>query len=553
VTAQVLQRSHRRYDSYPALSAVALGVTALCVLPIAALLLVALKPELALWQHLAANVLPYAARDTALLVAGVAVLTSVIGTVMAALVALTNFPGRKWVASAAILPLAFPVYLFAFIYVELFDASGPVQQFIRSAGWTFRLPEIRSTGGAILIFSLVLYPYVFLSMLLAFNAQSRSFRDAARVLGCSELAAFFKVQIPAARPALFGGVMLALMETVADFGASEYLGVRTFAFTIYSTWTTRSSLAAAAQISLVLILIVALFIFLESRSRKALSHHMRTTRSNASPRIALSRPYAILALVFCWLVLIASFVVPLGFVVFAFIDRLARGIELRAVLQPLYTTLLLASISATIVLVCAAIIAIRQRQPHGPAVSLMSAPALLGYAMPGVVLALGLLFAGTYFDNTLDHLVRSVFGFGTGLLITGTPAILIIAYLCRFAAVGHGPVHARLQQIPVNLEYVSRTLGRSRMATIKEVLLPLLKPTIAAAWLLLAVDIVKELQMTLLLRPIGIETLATSLYGHASRGQFEDGVPEAFAILCFGIIAVAALQRLIRKGAVKRF
>jgi iron(III) transport system permease protein len=532
---------------------VAVGVTILCVLPLVSLFIVALKPEPNLWRHLAANVLPYAARDTAILVCGVAILTSILGTSFAALVSLTNFPGRKWIASAAILPLAFPVYLFAFIYVELFDVSGPVQQLIRQAGLAFRLPEIRSTGGAVLVFSLVLYPYVFLSMLLAFNSQSRSFRDAARMLGCSELSAFFKVQIPAARPALFGGVMLALMETVADFGASEYLGVRTFAYTIYSTWTTRSSLAAAAQISLILILIVALLVYVESSSRKALSHHMRTTRSNAAPRIQLTRYSAFAAATFCWLVLTASFFVPLGFVIFTFIEKLANGMDIRTIAQPFYTTLFLASISASFVLVCATIIALVKRHGKDAWTLRLSSPALLGYAMPGVVLALGLLFVGTYIDNSIDQFARDMFGFSTGLLVTGTPTILIIAYLCRFVAVGHGPIHSRLQQIPMNLEYVSRMLGRTRLATAKQIILPLLKPTLAAAWLLLVVDIVKELQITLLLRPIGIETLATSLYGHASRGQFEDGVPEAFAIVMFGIAAVAALQRLIRKGAVKRF
>jgi iron(III) transport system permease protein len=536
----------------PPMRFVVLVTVILCVMPVIALFGVAFSPEPALWLHISRFVLPYALRDTVLLACGVAVLSGVVGVALASLVSLTNFPGRKIVASAAILPLAFPIYLHAFIYVELLDAAGPVQQFMRlHLSPALRFPEIRSVWGAICIFSLVLYPYVYLPVMLALAAQSRSYRDAARVLGCTPLKAFFSVQLPAIRPAIAAGLMLALMETLADFGASEYLGVRTIAFTIYSTWTSRSSLPAAAQLALILVGAVAVLIAVESKSQNALSHQSKVNRIGAAPRMQLKGSTAAAAFGFSWSVLVIAFLIPFVFLIAQTIKRFDLEHARDQLASTFLTTGLLATASASIIIVLALVVALFQRHHNSRFSAVSTNMALLGYAIPGVVLAIGLLYSGGIIDKAIDAAARSVFGVSTGLIVTGTPLILVLAYLSRFIAVAHRPLDSRLKQIPKHLDYVARTLGRAPISVFNEVLLPLIRPTLAAAWLLLAVDITKELPMTLLLRPIGIETLATSLYGHASRGQFEDGSIEALAILLLGMLAVAVLQRLIRRGALR--
>jgi iron(III) transport system permease protein len=528
------------------------AIAAISVLPIVALLGVALKPEAELWAHLAAYVLPYAARDTLLLVIGVGCVAGLIGVTLASLVSFTDFPGRKMVAAAAILPLAFPIYLHAFVYVELLDTAGPVTTFMRGLiDPGFRLPEIRSIGGAILIFSLVLYPYVYLPLTLAFRAQSVSYHDAARTLGSSAWGAFFRVQLPAARPAIAAGLSLALMEALADFGASEYLGVRTFAYTIYSTWMTRGSLAGAAQIALILIGIVALLIVVEAYSRRAASHQSKSSRVNSTSRAKLRGVRALAASLFCFAVIAVAFVIPAGFLVMS-ANALPDVASAFAGMAPtLITSALLAGAGASLIAAAALAIALLQRWEKGSAIWYAANVCSLGYAIPGVVLALGLLFASGAIDNGIDTFFRGWFGVSTGLIVGGTPIILLMAYMSRFMAVGHAPIHAHLQILPTHLDHVARTLGRSPAAVARDVLIPQLGATFAAAWLLLAVDIMKELPMTLLLRPIGIETLATSLYGQASRGEFEAGSLEALAILLGGVGAVAALQRLIRKGALR--
>lgn len=516
-----------------------------------ALLAVALDPQTELWQHLLRYVLPYAARDSFLLVAGVTICTGLLGTALAALVSFTSFKGRKILAAAAILPLAFPIYLHAYVYVELLDAAGPVQSALRELfGPGIYLPEVRSIWGAILIFSLVLYPYVYLPLTIAFSTQSSNYRDAARTLGCSPLGAFLRVQLPAARPALVAGLSLALMETLADFGASEYLGVRTFAYTIYSTWISRGSLAGAAQIAIVLIGIVALLIVAEAYSRRASLHHMRSSRSGLAARTKLGPRRSLAAIAFFIGVLSLAFFIPAGFLLYTALGSLAWPSP--DFLAMFVTSGLLASVSAGIIVLLALAVALLQRWERRNSLWYTANAATIGYAMPGVVLALGALFAYGAIDNGLDAVFRAILGWGPGLLITGTPLILLLAYLSRFFAVGHGPIHSRLQQIPTNHDHVARTLGRPLGGVTREVLLPQLQQTLAAAFLLLAVDITKELPMTLLLRPIGIETLATSIYGHASRGQFEDGAFEALAILLCGVVAVLAMQRLIRQGSLKR-
>jgi iron(III) transport system permease protein len=516
------------------------------LLPVAALLTVAFTPQWDLWRHLAVYVLPYAARDTLLLLGGVSVVAGTIGIALASLVSFTDFPGRRFLAAAAILPLAFPIYLHAFVYVELLDAAGPVELFLRRLlGPGTWLGEIRSLPGAIAIFSLVLYPYIYLPLVLAFSAQPRNFHDVARTLGHARWSVFFRVQLPAARPAFVSGLALALMEALADFGASEYLGVRTFAYTVYSTWVTRDSLSGAAQIAVILVFIVASLTIIEAFSRRAAAYYSNAGRSSPLTRKRLRGFEAWAASGFCLTVVAVAFGIPAAFLVYAAAQPLAVSQTVAEFLLLFRNTLFLAVAGASVIAAAAMALSLLQRWERSGLIRHTVQVCTVGYAIPGVVLAIGALFAFSAVDNAIDALFRSSLGTSSGLLITGTPIILILAYLARFLAVGHGPIQSRLLSVPTNHDEVARTLGRSPGAVAFEVLAPQLRATFAAAWLLLAVDILKELPMTLLLRPIGIETFATSLYGHASRGQFEDGSLEALAILLSGILAVLVMQKLV--------
>ncbi|NJM29066.1 MAG: iron ABC transporter permease [Rhizobiales bacterium] len=514
----------------------------LCIVPMLSLLTVALRGDAELWPHLLRFVLPYALRDTLLLAAGVVIVAGAIGTALASLVSFTEFPGRRYVSALALLPLAFPIYLHAFVYVELLDSAGPVQQALRDV---VRLPEIRSLAGAIAIFSLVLYPYVYVTLRLAFAGQHSGLGEVARTLGCTPWQAFRRVQLPAARPAFAAGISLALMEALADFGASEYLGVRTIAYSVYSTWVTRGSLPAAAQIALLLVAAVATLAFIEHVARRRAAFSQKSNRVTPSRRIALNGTKAAAAALFVWGILALAFFVPAVFLAWTAAGTLSTVRLLEDFLYPLATTLALAVAAAAFIAVLATGAGYYQRWHHRSFMARLLNLCGMGYAIPGVVLALGALFAYTTFDNLLDRISRSVTGYSTGLVLSGTALVLIFAYAARFFAVGFGPVSARFHQINRSQDQVALTLGQGPPSINRWVLLPQITATLAAAWLLLLVDIVKELPITLLLRPIGIETLATSLYGHASRGQFEDGSLAALAILGSGVAAVAILQQLI--------
>jgi iron(III) transport system permease protein len=514
----------------------------LCIVPMLSLLIVALHGGAELWPHLLRFVLPYALRDTLLLAAGVALVAGAIGTALASLVSFTEFPGRRLVSVLAILPLAFPIYLHAFVYVELLDSAGPVQQALQGIA---ALPEIRSLGGAIAIFSLVLYPYVYITLRLAFAGQQGGLGEVARTLGCTPRQAFWRVQLPAVRPAFAAGISLALMEALADFGASEYLGVRTIAYTVYSTWTTRGSLPAAAQLALLLVAAVATLAVIEHTARKRAAFSQKSNRATPSRRIVLEGTKAAAAALFAWGILALAFFVPAIVLAWTAAGTLSAVRLFQDFLYPLAATLSLALAAAVFICLLAAAAGYYQRwHAHSLMARLLNLCGM-GYAIPGVVLALGALFAYTTFDNVFDGVSRSLTGYSSGLVVSGSALILILAYAARFFAVGFGPVSARFHQISRSQDQVALTLGQGRASVNRWILLPQITATLAAAWLLLLVDIVKELPITLLLRPIGIETLATSLYGHASRGQFEDGSLAALAILGSGVAAVAILQQLI--------
>lgn len=525
--------------------AVLIGLAVLA--PVLTLVWWALGGDLSHWRHLATYVLPQALANTAMLLAGVGVLVTLLGTGSAWLVTAYEFPSRRALTWALLLPLAVPTYIIAFAYLDLLHPIGPIQSAIRALlGYDsprqFRLPDLRSIQGAIFVLGFVLYPYVYLSTRVMFMTQAASLLEAARTLGAGRYGVFFRVALPLARPAIVVGVSLALLETLNDIGASEFLGVQTLTVSVYTTWVTRSDLAGAAQIALTMLAIVIGLILLERHGRKR-QRYANTQRMRPMQPRRLRGPAAALAAVLGWIPVIVGFVAPALYLVVETYKRLhlVGGVSSQ-LLNGLGNTLIVAFSATIVTLVCGLIVAwagrtLRESAGFNPGRA-CARVASLGYAVPGTVLAIGLLTPFVWIDTA----VAKIFG-GSGLFLMGSMAALVCAYAIRFLAISTGALEAGLARIPPSLEQASRLLGESSAGTLRRVHLPLLRPALAASALLVFVDAMKELPATLLLRPMNFDTLATWLYAEAARGTYEEGAVAALAIVLAGLLPVILLAR----------
>jgi iron(III) transport system permease protein len=528
------------------------AIVALTLLPLFAIVVLALRAKDSPWAHLVATVLPDAISDTLLLMAGVGALTLACGTGGAWLITMYRFPGRVWLDRLMVLPLAMPTYIVAYCYGELLEFSGPIQSGLRGlTGWQtprdYWFPEVRSLGGAIFVISAVLYPYVYLSARASFVQQSVCVLEVARTLGRTSLGAFWSVALPMARPALAAGVALVLMECLNDLGAVQHLGVSTLSVSVYTTWLQRSSLGGAAQIALVALVFVALLAFMERAARGRGSVQATTGRFRAIPFSDLEgrRGYAAAAL--CLLPVTLGFFAPAALLVSHAINA-NNEVFLRGFWRGAAGSITLATLAALVTVALGVLLAYAQRIGRGPVLRAAVGIAGLGYAIPGTVLALGLLLPLAGFDNAFDGWLRSMFGVSSGLLLSGTLAIVVLAYVIRFLAVSLGAIEAGLARLSPNLDAAARTLGETAISAVKRVHLPLLIPSLGAAALLVFVDAMKELPATLLLRPLNFETLATQVYSFAALEQFEQASLGALAIVAVGLIPVLALHQAIAGG-----
>jgi iron(III) transport system permease protein len=528
------------------------AATALLVLvPIASLVAIAAGGSGDAWSHLLANVLPVATLNTALLLLGVGVLVIAIGTGAAWLVTAYDFPGRRILDWALLLPLAVPTYIVAYAYLDLLHPIGPVQTLIRdilgiASPRDFRLPELRSIPGAILLLGFVLYPYVYLSTRALFLMQAAGLVDAARTLGAGQGRVFFRVALPLARPAIAVGASLALMETLNDVGASEFLGVRTLTLSIYSTWINQSNLAGAAQLALVMLTVVMLLVVAERFARRGQRFGTTAQRTAPPARRPLRGLAGAAALAAGLLPVLIGFVFPaLHLVNQAWIRLDFAGFSSRLFGEAV-NTVSISALATLIVIVLGVIVAYASRAEDGRLGRGLLRTASLGYALPGTVVALGLLAPLAGLDNFIDGAMRDSLGISTGLLLSGTVAALAYAYAVRFLAISAGGVDAGLTKVPRRLDYSARTLGETVTGAFRRVHLPLIRPALGAAAILVFVDCMKELPATLLLRPLNFETLATHLYGEASRGTYEDGAIAALLIVLVGLLPVILLARVSR-------
>ena len=520
---------------------IALGVLA----PVLSLAWLAFGADLSHWTHLARHVLPQAALNTALLLAGVGVLVLLVGTGCAWLVTVCDFPGRRVLHWALLLPLAMPTYIVAFAYLDLLHPIGPVQGAIRWAlGFDsprqFRLPDLRSLPGAILVLGFVLYPYVYMTARAMFMTQPAHLMEAARTLGENAAGAFFRIALPLARPALAVGLSLALLETLNDIGASEFLGIQTLTVAVYTTWITRSDLAGAAQIACAMLVVVVALVLLERHGRR----HQRFGSAQRMRAIEPRRLHGAAAWLACsaaTLPVAIGFVAPALYLLWETAKRLRLGGGISdGLLASLGNTLALAA-GVTLTTVAAGLVvawAVRSQGSTTNRARWQARAATLGYALPGTVLAIGLLTPALGLDSLLAGLLRR-----EGLPLMSAGIVLVVACAIRFLAMPVGGIEAGLARIPPALEQASRLLGESAAGTLRRVHLPLLRPAIAAGALLVFVDAMKELPATLLLRPANFDTLATWLYAEAARGTYEEGAIAALAIVAAGLLPVMLLAR----------
>lgn len=503
-----------------------------------------------LWAHLWANVLPTALLNTGLLLLGVGVLVGVLGTGSAWLVTAFAFPGRKLLSWALLLPLAVPTYIAAFAYLDVLHPLGPVQGLIRDLlGYDsprqFRLPDIRHLGGCIVLLGFVLYPYVYLTTRALFMTQAAGLLEAARSLGATPLQVFWRVALPLARPAIAVGVALALLETLNDIGASEFLGVQTLTVSIYTTWVSRGDLAGAAQIALAMLGVVALLLALERYGRRR-QRYASVLRPRPLQPQQLRGARALLALLLGLLPVLLGFVVPAAYLLWEAVERLQVAGISPQLLVALWNTLRVALLATVVAMAFGLLVAwalrlAQARRRHGLAMA-SSRTATLGYAIPGTVLAIGLLLPLGGLDAMASRLLV-LLGGQPQMLLMGSVTVLVLAYTLRFLAVSVGGIESGLARIPLSLDQAAANLGEGAAGMLRRVHLPLLRPALAAAALLVFVDTMKELSATLVLRPMNFETLATWLYAEAARGTYEEGAVAALLIVVSGLLPVILLAR----------
>ncbi|MCM2504645.1 iron ABC transporter permease [Aureimonas altamirensis] len=522
------------------------------MMPIVALAVLALGGSLDVWPHLLSNVLPRATWNTLLLLGGVGTITGIVGCGTAWLVTAYDFPLRRQMEWALLLPLAVPTYIVAYAYLDLLHPVGAVQSTIRlilgyESPRDFRLPDVRSMAGCILIVSSVLYPYVYITTRAMFMTQAANLIDVSRTLGCSYRAAFFRVALPQARPAIAVGISLALMETLNDIGASEFLGIRTLTVSIYSQWVNRTDLPGAAQIALALLLLVILVVAAERWARRHQAYAASAQRPRRLEPKRLSRAAGLLALLATLVPVCFGFLFPASYLADAAGKRIAFSGVSPAILNEVVNTVSIATAGTLAALAFGLVIAFAARLAPGGVSRLFTRAALVGYAIPGTVLAIGVLYPVTLADRWMDGLWRSYFGTGLGLLLLGSGSALVLAYTLRFLAISTGGIEAGLSRIPPSLDGAARTLGATPLRLLATIHIPLSRAAIAAAAILIFVDCMKELPATLLLRPLNFETLATHLYGEAARGTYEDASVAALLIVLVGMVPVAILSRIGRE------
>ncbi len=520
----------------------------LIILPLLAIIYLALFPDQSPWAHLFSTVLPYYFYTTVKLLLGVGILSSCIGIGGAWITARYKFSGVKWLSILLLLPLAMPAYIIAYVYTDILDYSGWIQTSLRALfGWQSRQDywffSIRSLGGAIVMLSFVLYPYVYLLARAAFLSQSQQLDDAAQILGLSRWQRFIRISLPSAREPIAIGLMLVLMETLNDFGTVSYFAVHTLNYALWDSWN-QNDLGSAAQIALFILGISILLIYLEKRSRIKQRYYQKNQKHTIEP-IQLMGWKNILAIIICLLPVILGFILPAS--VLTYYSWQYYELSLKAnVLTHAFNSFLLAGVAAILTGIFGIFLAYGQRlNIGGKWGKYFSALACFGYAFPGAVLAVGIIVPLAYIDNRIDIFFETHFGYRTGLILTGGVFTIIYAYAVRFLVIARGSVQSSLNRVTPSMDMAARSLGLNALATLRYVHFPLISKGIMVGMLLVFVDCMKELPATLILRPFGLETLATFVYQYTSDELLRESATAALLIVLTGLIPLILLSRAI--------
>ena len=526
----------------------------LCLLfsiPIVVILGSLFFPQKEVWSHLADTVLTDYIVNSLILLFGVGFCSLILGVFPAWLVTMYRFPLSRQLEWALLLPMAMPAYIIAYSYTGMLDVAGPLQTGIRElTGWHYRdyyFPEVRSLGGAIAMLSLVLYPYVYLLARAAFIEQSICVLEVSRTLGCNTFNAFRRVALPLARPAIMVGLSLVVMETLADYGTVQYFGVSAFTTGIFRTWFGLGNSMAAAQLSALLLLFVAAFLYLEKRSRRQARFHHTSSRYSSLLQQKLNKTPGWFACVFCAAPMILGFIVPVSFLIDLALDTYTEVLG-KDFYMLLFNSLLLAFATAVLALLIALFMAYSNRNTNSAVNRFIVRFVSMGYAIPGTVIAVGVLIPFAWFDNSLDAFLTEHFNISSGLLISGTVITLIFAYLTRFLAVSINTVEAGLIKIKPVMDEVAKTTGLSATGIIKRIHMPMMRGSLLTALLLVFVDVLKELPATLILRPFNFNTLAVRTYELANEERLADAAVPALAIVLAGIIPVIMISNSISRS-----
>ncbi len=523
-------------------------IALLMALPIIVIASFLFQPANENWQHLFDNLLSEYVINSLLLMLGVSAGVLTMGVITAWLTSMCDFPGRRFFSWSLLLPLAIPAYIIAYTYTGLFDFSGPIQSQLRDwFGWEYGdywFPEVRSLGGAIAMLSLVLYPYVYMMSRAAFLEQSICVLEVSRTLGNSPLNSFLKVALPLARPAIVTGLSLALMETLADFGTVQYFGVDTFTTGIFRTWFGMGDSGTAAKLSAVLLSFVFALIILERWSRSRARFHHTSNKYSRIKRFELTGLRAFLAFIACLLPVFFGFILPAVQLLIWTITTAEENID-TSFFVLVGNSLLLATIAAVVAVAIALLLSYGKRLLKSKVINSSVSIASMGYAVPGTVIAVGVLLPFAWLDNTIDAWMREHFDLSTGLLLSGTLFALVFAYTVRFLSVSIQAIDAGMGKIKHSMDDAGRSMGLSPMRVLKEIHYPLMKGTVLTALLLVFVDVLKELPATLIMRPFNFNTLAVRAYEMAADERLADAGAPALMIVLTGLLPIILLSRAI--------
>ncbi len=547
-TSQISTTAKRRHliDRW---SVGALIIAALVLLPILAVVWFAVTPTDNIWPHLLRTTLPRYLSNTLILMGSVGVITAAVGAGAAWLVVMYRFPGRQWLQWALLMPLAVPAYVGAYALVDLLEYAGPVQTTLRELfGWTrptdYWFPAIRTRWAAVLVLSASLYPYVYLLARAAFREQSGAGYEVARALGVGPLGRFWRVGLPLARPAIAAGCAVAMMETVNDFGTVDYFAVQTLTTGIFTTWLQGGNLGGAAQISILVLGLIVLLVTLEKISRRRSRFFTSARGQRPVEAVALTGFGKWIATLACMIPLTLGFILPVV-VLSSHAFNAGQWVD-PGLIRAFTHTLVVGGIAAILTVIGGVLMVYGVRLSGKSLPRLLMPVTAIGYAAPGAVLGLGILVPLAVFDNKLADGVLALTGWDPGLLLTGTAAALVIAYVVRFFGIAQGAADAALGRVSPSLPMAARSLGQTAGGVLKQIYLPLVRASIGSTLLLVFVDCVKELPATLLLRPFNYNTLATRVHEKASLENLTQAAPAALVITLVGLCAVALLARANR-------